>query len=318
MSALASRGGNHHCSLFRLLIRRSGSPSARAGSVTRPGTRGELPVNAAAAFTGSQRGSRRRAANLSSDAGRRSSAGGRDRDRWRAASSTVEVAARPARDPIRRGGRAVIDGSALFDRRTGSGERPADRADRGRARRGDARAAARGRRRRRWSSAPRTRPRCELEVAGEAPASCDGRGSPRADRVELELEPARRPFRLGAGWAAGAGRAPDRARRAPRRALRPGAAGCVRLGADRRYTGPDCPPEMLAEGGIPQGDYVPGARGSARAPAGRCGSRPGAPGVEFDLARRRRDLAARRRRAAAPAPALRPDAGGAPAPLPAR
>ncbi len=31
----------------------------------------------------------------------------------------------------------------------------------------------------------------------------------------------------------------------------------VMLGADRRYTGPDCPPEMLAEGGIPQGDYVP-------------------------------------------------------------
>ncbi|MDX6606717.1 MAG: alpha-D-xyloside xylohydrolase, partial [Solirubrobacterales bacterium] len=32
---------------------------------------------------------------------------------------------------------------------------------------------------------------------------------------------------------------------------------CVRLGADRRYTGPDCPPEFLADGGIPQGDYAP-------------------------------------------------------------
>jgi alpha-glucosidase (family GH31 glycosyl hydrolase) len=31
----------------------------------------------------------------------------------------------------------------------------------------------------------------------------------------------------------------------------------VVLGADRRYTGPDCPPELLAEGGVPQGDYVP-------------------------------------------------------------
>ena len=31
----------------------------------------------------------------------------------------------------------------------------------------------------------------------------------------------------------------------------------VQLGADRRYTGPDCPPEMLAEGGIPQGDCAP-------------------------------------------------------------
>jgi alpha-glucosidase (family GH31 glycosyl hydrolase) len=31
----------------------------------------------------------------------------------------------------------------------------------------------------------------------------------------------------------------------------------VTLGADRRYTGPDCPPDLLAQGGIPQGDYVP-------------------------------------------------------------
>jgi alpha-glucosidase (family GH31 glycosyl hydrolase) len=31
----------------------------------------------------------------------------------------------------------------------------------------------------------------------------------------------------------------------------------VRLGADRRYTGPDCPPDMLEVGGIPMGDYTP-------------------------------------------------------------
>jgi alpha-glucosidase (family GH31 glycosyl hydrolase) len=31
----------------------------------------------------------------------------------------------------------------------------------------------------------------------------------------------------------------------------------VALGADRRYTGPDCPPDMLAAGGIPQGDCAP-------------------------------------------------------------
>jgi alpha-glucosidase (family GH31 glycosyl hydrolase) len=31
----------------------------------------------------------------------------------------------------------------------------------------------------------------------------------------------------------------------------------VALGADRRYTGPDCPPEFLEDGGIPQGDYAP-------------------------------------------------------------
>jgi hypothetical protein len=28
----------------------------------------------------------------------------------------------------------------------------------------------------------------------------------------------------------------------------------IQLGADRRYTGPDCPPERLADGGVPQGD----------------------------------------------------------------
>ena len=31
----------------------------------------------------------------------------------------------------------------------------------------------------------------------------------------------------------------------------------VQLGADRRYTGPDCPPELLSEGGIAQGDCAP-------------------------------------------------------------
>jgi alpha-D-xyloside xylohydrolase len=31
----------------------------------------------------------------------------------------------------------------------------------------------------------------------------------------------------------------------------------VQLGADRRYTGPDCPPDLLAGGGIPQGDCAP-------------------------------------------------------------
>ena len=31
----------------------------------------------------------------------------------------------------------------------------------------------------------------------------------------------------------------------------------LQLGADRAYTGPDCPPDMLEVGGIPQGDYAP-------------------------------------------------------------
>ena len=42
----------------------------------------------------------------------------------------------------------------------------------------------------------------------------------------------------------------------------------LQLGADRAYTGPDCPPDMLELGGIPQGDYAPvpwllGSRGWA-------------------------------------------------------
>jgi len=31
----------------------------------------------------------------------------------------------------------------------------------------------------------------------------------------------------------------------------------IMLGADRRYTGPDCPSDMLEVGGVPMGDYVP-------------------------------------------------------------
>jgi hypothetical protein len=31
----------------------------------------------------------------------------------------------------------------------------------------------------------------------------------------------------------------------------------IQLGADRRYVGPDCPPAVLAAGGVPQGDYAP-------------------------------------------------------------
>jgi hypothetical protein len=31
----------------------------------------------------------------------------------------------------------------------------------------------------------------------------------------------------------------------------------ISLGADRRYVGPDCPPDMLEQGGIPQGDCAP-------------------------------------------------------------
>ena len=64
------------------------------------------------------------------------------------------------------------------------------------------------------------------------------------------------PMRLGVDW----GRRPGE--RLVGLGLRHGttldqAGRDVRLGADRRYTGPDCPPEMLDIGGIPQGDCAP-------------------------------------------------------------
>jgi alpha-glucosidase (family GH31 glycosyl hydrolase) len=74
--------------------------------------------------------------------------------------------------------------------------------------------------------------------------------------VTVELEAAGAPFRLGASW----GLVPGE--RLCGLGVRHGldfdqAGRRVALGADRRYTGPDCPPELLEAGGIPQGDYVP-------------------------------------------------------------
>ena len=74
--------------------------------------------------------------------------------------------------------------------------------------------------------------------------------------VRLELDCEAEPFRLGASWAlescehaSGTG---------PRHGLRFDQVGrSVALGADRRYTGPDCPPDMLDIGGVPMGDYAP-------------------------------------------------------------
>ncbi|MGA2928046.1 MAG: TIM-barrel domain-containing protein [Solirubrobacteraceae bacterium] len=79
---------------------------------------------------------------------------------------------------------------------------------------------------------------------------------PRREHVELELSAAGEPLRLAIAWD----------RRAEERLVGLGARHGtqldqaergVQLGADRRYTGPDCPPDMLAAGGIPQGDYAP-------------------------------------------------------------
>jgi hypothetical protein len=74
--------------------------------------------------------------------------------------------------------------------------------------------------------------------------------------VSVEVAPPPGVLRVGARWPAAAGE------RFTGLGARHGVSfdqsgRAVRLGADRRYTGPDCPPEMLEVGGIPQGDYVP-------------------------------------------------------------
>jgi alpha-glucosidase (family GH31 glycosyl hydrolase) len=81
--------------------------------------------------------------------------------------------------------------------------------------------------------------------------------SPAADRLLISIEPSDEGWlRLGASWplldgervtGLGARHGLDFDQRGRR----------IQLGADRRYTGPDCPPELLEQGGIPQGDYAP-------------------------------------------------------------
>jgi alpha-glucosidase (family GH31 glycosyl hydrolase) len=102
------------------------------------------------------------------------------------------------------------------------------------------------------------------------------------DRVSLELTADGEPLRLALEWDrrseehfAGLG-----ARHSPQFDQ---GGRTVQLGADRRYTGPDCPPEMLCEGGIPQGDCAPcpwllSSRGYA------IWARTFANGTRFDLA----------------------------------
>jgi len=79
---------------------------------------------------------------------------------------------------------------------------------------------------------------------------------PAHDRISLLLEADGEPARLAIDWD----------RRSGERFVGLGARHCpqldqagrmVQLGADRRYTGPDCPADMLAAGGIPQGDCAP-------------------------------------------------------------
>jgi alpha-glucosidase (family GH31 glycosyl hydrolase) len=89
---------------------------------------------------------------------------------------------------------------------------------------------------------------------GAARAAVDLVVSDERLTIDFRLDPA--PFRIGAEWEARPGerytglgaRHGEQVDQTGRR---------VRLGCDRRYTGPDCPPDMLDVGGIPQGDYAP-------------------------------------------------------------
>ena len=104
---------------------------------------------------------------------------------------------------------------------------------------------------------------------------------PGPHHLLIELEPSGSELRLGASWALAPGE------RLTGLGARHGESfdqrgRCVGLGSDRRYTGPDCPPEMLDQGGIPQGDYapVPWLLSSAGWAAW---VETGGPGIELDL-----------------------------------
>jgi alpha-glucosidase (family GH31 glycosyl hydrolase) len=79
---------------------------------------------------------------------------------------------------------------------------------------------------------------------------------PTDDRVEFGLEADGPPLRLAVDWDQ---RAEERfVGLGARHSTRLDQAGrTIQLGADRHYTGPDCPPELLDQGGIPQGDCAP-------------------------------------------------------------
>jgi alpha-glucosidase (family GH31 glycosyl hydrolase) len=129
-----------------------------------------------------------------------------------------------------------------------------------------------------------------LELSGGRRARLEVRLS-GPERVTLELEPEGDPLRAALDWR----------RRSDERFVGLGARHCtqldqagrsVQLGADRRYTGPDCPAELLAGGGIPQGDCAPvpwlaSSRGYA------VWVRSEANGIRFDLAGERVAVSAR-------------------------
>ena len=104
------------------------------------------------------------------------------------------------------------------------------------------------------------------------------------ERVLVRATAEPEPLRLGLDWERDTGEAFTGL--GPRHGEQVDQAGRrVRLGADRRYTGPDCPPDMLEVGGIPQGDYAPvpwvlASRGYA------LWIETAGDGVELDLGRR--------------------------------
>ena len=221
----------------------------------------------------------------------------RSRSASRAAAPVVPRARRCA--PRRRRGRpaafTLTEGVIA-----GGGARTSRRARRGRAPQS---------RRRRGRAAPASWRRAALELAVSIAASAtvvielDGRRRAAPARRELG-----RPARRAADRARAPGTAQGFDQRGRRgRARAPTAA--TRAPTARR--------SMLETGGIPQGDYAPAPWLLSSAGLGAVGSRPAAPGSSSTSAERRRGLGARRGRAAAPAPADRPDARRAAAPLPA-
>ena len=95
----------------------------------------------------------------------------------------------------------------------------------------------------------------ELRLQGGRMATLRvARAAPAHTVVELRADGD--PLRLGLEWDAIPG---ERfAGLGARHALAVDHAGRrIQLGADRAYTGPDCPRDLLELGGIPQGDYAP-------------------------------------------------------------
>ena len=102
------------------------------------------------------------------------------------------------------------------------------------------------------------------------------------DRLVLAFETGGGPLRHGARWTKGdderfvglGARHGEDLDQSGRR---------VRLGADRRYTGPDCPPDLLAVGGVPMGDCAP-APWTISSAGYAVWIEAHGPGVELDLA----------------------------------